>query len=155
MTSHPPPDPTRGASDRAAGPEGFVPGAEQVVVVRSEEQQRAGVQRYPTHRLRVRKVAVTEERTVTVTVRREEFVLEEESLLGTAPTDPVHGAPGTGLAGRGEETVEMVLHAEVPTVTLTLVPVERIRVSKHTTTTDQMVTDTVRREVVEHTRDPR
>lgn len=63
-------------------PELPVTGQEPITVVRSEERLDVTTVRTLTERLRVRKVIVTEERTITVTLRREEFVLEREPLDG-------------------------------------------------------------------------
>ncbi|WP_460869680.1 YsnF/AvaK domain-containing protein [Rhodococcus aerolatus] len=119
-----------------------------VVVVRSKEQLRTGTERVVAQRLRVRKVVVTEERTITVTVRHEEYRIE------TIPADE-HPGPGQPLdptpssdAGGGDELV-LTLHAEQPVVSLEVVPVERIRISKHTVTGEQPVSALVRREVVD------
>lgn len=110
-------------------------------VTRSEEQIRVRLARVPYARVVLRKVVVTEEVTLTVTVRREEL---------RAETIPVPDAAGeldipddeelTDGGDLDEDSVlEMVLHAERPVVTMESVPVERVRVRKEIVTGEQQV----------------
>lgn len=140
----PPPAPEEGAAH---------PSAQEVVLTRSEEQLRVGTETVVVGRARLRKVIVTEERTITVQLRHEEYVLDHEAVPEGAPlpdTDdpfPPLGTPD----GPGTDAVEVVLHAERPVVTTEIVPVERIRLSVRTVTTQVPVTAAVRSEVIEHT----
>jgi uncharacterized protein (TIGR02271 family) len=120
-------------------------------VVRHEEQLSVGTRATATERVRVRKRVVTEDVTLTVTLRREELVIDREridegSSLAPAPTE-------FPLAQDGGE-VDFVLHAEEPVVTKRVVPVERVRLRRETTTEDRHVTDTVRKERVDVDRVP-
>lgn len=120
----------------------------EVDIVRSEEQLRVGTQTVVSQRLRLRKVVVTEEQTVTVTVRREEFRLETEDVTDPAPTPGgLDTLSADDLGGTGE--LVLTLHAERPVVTTEVVPVERVRVVKHVVTGEQTVAAMVRREVVD------
>lgn len=113
-------------------------------VVRSEEQLVVGTRAEATERVRVRKRVVTEDVTLTVTLRREELVIEREAI---APGD-VPAPTEFPLAEEGAEA-DFVLHAEEPVVTKRVVPVERVRLRRETTTEDVHVTETVRKELVD------
>lgn len=112
-----------------------------VTVIRSEERLDVTTVRTATERLRIRKVIVTEERTVTLQVRREELVIEREPLEGTVSGEATPPSPLT-----------FVLHAEQPIVATRVVPVERVSVIVDRITEMRSVTDSVRRERVEMSR---
>ncbi len=131
MTTQPDPDAIPAPAD---GP----------VVVRSEEQLTTGVESVAVRRVRIRKVVVTEERTVTVQVRREELHLDDE---------PITGGESTSSA-RGDREVVVVLHEERPVLTTEVVAVERARIATYRVNEEQTVTDEVRREVVDVTDTP-
>lgn len=101
-----------------------------VEVVRREERLRVGVERVPSERVRLIRRIITETRLVEVEVRRE--VLEVES--STAPDVLARaGEPGPygfsdAAVGAAREPVVIVLHEEVPTVTVEVRAVERVRV---------------------------
>ncbi|WKK71888.1 DUF2382 domain-containing protein [Rathayibacter oskolensis] len=59
-----------------------------VSVIRSEERLEVTTVRTATERVRIRRVIVTEERTVTVSLRREELVIEREPLDGAVGDSP-------------------------------------------------------------------
>ena len=119
-----------------------VTGEEAADVVVSEEQLAVETRSVPTERVRVRKAVVTEDVTVTVTLRREELVIDREPI---APGSDV-AADATAMTGEG--ALEFVLHAEEPVVTKRVVPVERVRLHRNTITEEHRVTDTVRKEQV-------
>lgn len=119
-------------------------GEEQITVVRSEERLDVTTAWTPTERLRVRKVVVTEERTVTVTLRREELVIEREPL----DPEPLDGAEGPS-SGATPEPITLVLHAEEPVLTTRVVPVERVHVMIDRIIAMQSTTETVRKERVD------
>lgn len=121
--------------------EGTAP--ERVSVIRSEERLRVGTVRVASERVRIRRVVVTEERTVTVQVRREELVIEREPLDG-----PLEGG------GEPPEPLTFVLHAEVPVVTTRVVPVERVSVVVDRITAMRTVSEEVRAERVDVAQDP-
>lgn len=127
--------------------------AQEIVLTRSEERLRANTETIVVGTARLRKVVVTEEHTITVQLRHEEYVLDHEPLPDGAPL-PTSGDPFPPLGtpdSTGTDAVEVVLHAERPVVTTEIVPVERIRLSTRTVTTQVPVTGAVRREVVEYT----
>ncbi|MWV50670.1 DUF2382 domain-containing protein [Rathayibacter sp. VKM Ac-2803] len=109
-----------------------------VSVIRSEERLEVTTVRIATERLRIRRVIVTEERTVTVRLRREELVIEREPV----ESSPVGDSPVAG-------PVTMVLHAEEPVVTTRVVPVERVSVIVDRITAMRTVSDSVRKERVD------
>jgi uncharacterized protein (TIGR02271 family) len=116
-------------------------------VVLSEEQLAVETRSVPTERVRVRKAVVTEDVSMTVTVRREELIVERAPIKGGEP-------PADELAiGEGSD-VEFVLHAEEPVVTKRVVPVERVRVRRNEIVEEQRITDTVRKERVEVDQNP-
>jgi len=97
-------------------------GTDAVEVIRSEQQLVPGVERRVSSRVRIAKRVVTEERTVTVTVRREELVVEH------LPADAAAGSPDVAPAPHGSDAVvSLVLSEEVPEVSVRVVPRERVR----------------------------
>jgi uncharacterized protein (TIGR02271 family) len=137
----------------ADGPAATGPSAtsdEETEVVLSEEQLAVETRSVPIERVRVRKAVVTEDVTVTVTVRREELIVER------VPVDAATGAtapPELAAPAEGGE-VEFVLHAEEPVVTKRVVPVERVRLRRNEIVEERRITDTVRRERVEVDQEP-
>jgi uncharacterized protein (TIGR02271 family) len=114
-------------------------------VVLSEEQLLVETQRVPTDRVRLRKTLVEEEITLTVTLRREELVIEREPVgPDEALVEPV-GAGGADL----DAPLEIVLWAEEPVVTTRSVPTERVRLRRNVVTEDQQITTELRRERAE------
>jgi uncharacterized protein (TIGR02271 family) len=96
--------------------------------------------------VRVRKYLVTEERTFTVEVTREEISIEHEDVPpGEAERLPL-GEPGSQL---GEEVLDVVLHEERVLFTKEVVPVERVRVVRHVVSRPETVRGVIRREVVD------
>jgi uncharacterized protein (TIGR02271 family) len=115
-------------------------GEDPITVVRSEERLDVTTVWTPTERLRVRKVVVTEERTITVTLRREELVIEREPLDGAREVEPSRDGP---------EPITLVLHAEEPVLSTRVVPVERVHVVIDRILALQTVTEPVRAERVD------
>jgi uncharacterized protein (TIGR02271 family) len=120
-------------------------------IVRSEEQLRVSTRRVPTERLRVRKVIVTEEKTVTVTIRREEFQLTREPLDSAASDIDLAGDDDRGA--RVEGGIDLVLHEERVVVSTQVVPVERLHISVERVAGLVDVTGEVRQERIDITRD--
>jgi stress response protein YsnF len=148
------------------------------VMVRSEEQLRAGTEIHETERVRIVKRIVTENVTVTVPVRREELHVERIPLdappaqtgqgngngnghgNGSGYTyvdredavDPTRGGPDlyatVGSAFNGDE-YDIVLYQERPVVQMEIVPVERIHVLKEIVTHEETLSGEVRKEVIE------
>ena len=134
----------------STNPEGPRPGSHDEVaplaeVVRSEEQLRVRTRTEVTGRVLVRKRVVSEEVTRTVTLRREELVVEELPAGDQPGTTAAGTGTGTGtLADTAAEEIELVLHEE--RVVVTSVPVERVRVRVHRVAEEVAVSEVLRRE---------
>ena len=112
-------------------------------MTRSEERVRIGTQNVETGRARLRKYLVTENVTQTVPVSHEEVRLEREPIT--------EGNVGQAMSGGDltEEEHEVTLHAERPVVEKETVPVERVRLATETVTSEETVTEQVRKEQIE------
>ena len=109
----------------------------------SEERLRVGTEKRESGRARLRKYVVTENVTKTVPVSHEEVRVEREPI-----TDANVGAAKSG-PDISEEEHEVVLHEERPVVEKDVVPTERVRLTKETTTHDETVSGEVRKEQVD------
>jgi uncharacterized protein (TIGR02271 family) len=121
-------------------------------MVRTEERLRVLTDTVVTGRVRVRKYLVTEERTFTVEVTREEISVEHEEVSPAERTALPADDPGTPLA---EQVLELVRHEERVLVTKEVVPVERVRVVRRVVTEPEVVRGVVRREVLDVQQDRR
>ena len=128
------------------------PAGQPAEVVRSEERLDVATTWEVVGRVRVAKRVVTEERVVTVSVRREELVVEElpvdpdrpqGSLVTERSELPSDGVRSTAPA------VEMWLSEEEVEVHTRIVPKRRVRVFVDTSTDVAEVSGTVAREVVD------
>lgn len=117
----------------------YDPAGGAVEVIRHAEQLHATTRSVPVERVRLRKVIVTEERTITVQVRREELRLEHETL------DPATATATTV----GPSDLELILHEEQITITRTIVPIERVRLTRTQVTGTRDITETLRHETVD------
>jgi uncharacterized protein (TIGR02271 family) len=112
-------------------------------MTRSEEEVSVGTRSQEGGRARLRKYVVTEQVTKTVPVRKE---------MATLETEPITDANvDAATAGKdiSEEEHEVVLSEEQVVVDKQVVPKERVRLGKETVTTDQEVTEEVRKERIE------
>jgi len=109
----------------------------------SEESLRAGTRTQEAGRARLRKYVTVEEETVTVPVRKERAVIEREPITD-ANVDAATDGPAIS-----EEEHEVVLHEEQPVVEKTVQPKERVRLGTETETTEETITEQVRKEDVE------
>ena len=109
----------------------------------SEERLRVGTEKRESGRARLRKYAVTENVTKTVPVTHEEVRVEREPI-----TDANVGAAKSG-PDISEEEHEVVLREERPVVEKDVVPAERVRLTKETSTHDETVSGEVRKEQVD------
>jgi uncharacterized protein (TIGR02271 family) len=116
-----------------------------VDLIRSEEELRRSSAWRPVERLRVRKRVVSEERTVTVTLRREELVVERSPV-----------ADGVAVPGEPPvpEPLVLTLSEEQAVITTRVVPVERVRVVVDRIPEDHELSTTLRAERVEVTAEP-
>jgi uncharacterized protein (TIGR02271 family) len=112
-------------------------------MTRSEERLHVGTERREAGRARLRKHVVTERQTAQVGTSRDELVVEREPI-----TDANRGAATSG-AQLSEEEHEVVLHEEVPLVSKTVEPVERVRIGTQTQHDTQAVAADVAHEEIE------
>lgn len=129
-----------GPGTGAAGHDTDPRGAE---VVLREERLLVTTQRVGVERVRISKRIVTRTRTVEVPVRVEELVMTRKPLTAQEPA-----AVG---AGDREGDLVIVLHEEVPEVTLRVVPVERVVVTTHSVAGEETVSAELRAEAVDIT----
>ena len=127
------------AEEPAAASEVPVP-EEAGVMTAFQERLHVETERVPRSRVRLQKVVVTEQRTVTVPVRREEYRLIREPITDA---EPVAG----GAIGADEQ--EVVLYEERVVVTTEVVPVERIRLVKEEVVETREISGQVRRERID------
>ncbi|MBO1768330.1 YsnF/AvaK domain-containing protein [Allobranchiibius sp. GilTou38] len=103
-----------------------------------EEQLRTGTRRRPSTKVRFRKVVITEEQTITVSVRREELRVDRMDITGDSPDSDTEWVE--------QQEHVMVLHAEVPVFTMQTRPVESVRITVERVAGQQEVADQVRTE---------
>lgn len=116
------------------------PEAETVV---SEERLDVSTERRPAEVVRLRKQVVTEQVTVTVELRREELVIERETI----PRDAVVGPDPNAFEDETEAVI--VLHAEEPVIGRRVVPVERVRLRRDNVMERVDLSEPVRKEQVD------
>jgi uncharacterized protein (TIGR02271 family) len=115
-------------------------GEEAGIMTAFEERLHVETERVPRSRVRLTKVVITEQRTVSVPIRHEEYRLIREPITDA---DPV----ADGVIGPDEQ--ELVLYEERVVVTTEVVPVERIRLVKDEVVETREVSGSVRRERIE------
>ncbi len=128
---------TTGAGHDASGPD------TDDAMTRSEEEVSVGTRSQEGGRARLRKYVVTEQVTKTVPVRKEMATLETEPITDANVGDATSGKDIS------EEEHEVVLSEEQVVVDKQVVPKERVRLGKETVTSDQEVTEEVRKERIE------
>lgn len=114
---------------------------EQASVVRSEERLHVGRETRATERVLLRRQVVSEDVTRTVTLRREELVVEREPVQDDRLVDAHE--PVT------HEELDIVLHEERVEVRTVVVPVERVRVRVVRVEGERTVTEVLRREQID------
>ena len=126
-------------------------------MVRSEEQLRVATHTEIAERLRISKRVITEERVVTVQVRREELVVENlpvDSEQQHTPQDTAQdtrrslGALDSARADV-KPVLELLLSEEEVQISTRVVPRERVRVFIDTVTDSVHVSEDVAQEVIE------
>lgn len=138
-------DPVEAARD-AGGPVAGHPAAGHAEVVRSEERLSVTGRVRPVGRVRIGKRVVTEERSVTVTLRREELFVEDLPAESTEAWEHSAGAPARGAT---PEPLVIVLSEEEPVVSVRAVPRELVTVRVERRSEQEQVSATVAHEVVE------
>jgi len=112
-------------------------------MTRSEEEVNVGTREREKGRARLRKYVVTEEVTQTVPVRKEKAVLEREPIT-EGNVDAAMDGPAIS-----DEEHEVTLSEEEVVVEKKAVPKERVRLDKETETSEERVTEEVRKERIE------
>jgi uncharacterized protein (TIGR02271 family) len=112
-------------------------------MTRSEEEVNVGTREREKGRARLRKYVVTEEVTKTVPVRKEKAVLEREPIDEGNVDDAMDGP------AISDEEHEVTLSEEEVVVEKKAVPKERVRLDKETETSEEQVTEEVRKERIE------
>jgi uncharacterized protein (TIGR02271 family) len=112
-------------------------------MTRSEEEVNVGTREREKGRARLRKYVVTEEVTKTVPVRKEKAVLEREPIT-EGNVDAAMDGPAIS-----EEEHEVTLSEEEVVVEKKAVPKERVRLDKETETSEEQVSEEVRKERIE------
>jgi len=116
-------------------------------MTRSEEELRVSKAKRPSELVRLKKYIVTEQKTVTVPVQREEFRVEREPI-----TDANRGAAMSGPDLSSEEH-ELQLNQEEIVVEKQVVPKERVRLDKDIVTEERTVNEELRKEEIAVERD--
>jgi uncharacterized protein (TIGR02271 family) len=112
-------------------------------MTRSEEELRVGTAKRERGRARLKKYVVTEDVSQTVPVQREEVRVEREPITDA---NRRRAKDGPDIS---EEEHEVVLHEEEVVTEKRAVPKERVRLGKETVTTEQTVSDEVRKEQID------
>ncbi len=112
-------------------------------MTRSEEELEVGKTQREAGVARLKKYVVTENVTRTVPVQREEVRVEREPVSDANLDEAAAGPDIT------ESEHEVTLHEEEPVVEKRVVPRERVRLSKDTTTEEREVSEEVRKEQIE------
>lgn len=110
-------------------------------LTRSEEELRVSSTWNAVERVSLTTRIVTEQQQVTVTVRRQELIVERHPASGTVTADVVAPEDAAPLV--------IVLHREEPVVEMRVVPVERVSVLTTRVTEQQDIAATVRAERIE------
>ena len=109
-------------------------------VVLSAETLAVSTVRVPRERVRISKRVVTSTRTLEVEVRSEQLVITREPV-----TEGDAVPPGAG----SEDELVLVLHEEVPQVSLRIEPVEVVRIGVTTVAGEDVVRAQLRTEVLD------
>lgn len=112
-------------------------------LTRFEEEVRIGTESVETGRARVRKHVETEDVRLRVPVSHEEVRIVRE------PVTEENRATVAGEPSLSESELEVILHEERPVVAKEIVPKERIRLVKETVTEERVVSDQVRKELID------
>lgn len=127
-------------ADRNRGDHGSRDRTDEGSMTLHEEQVDVSTERVETGRVGLRKHVVTEQKTVTVPVEREEFEVVREPVSG----DEAHDG-----ARLGNDEAHVTLHEERPVVDKDVVATERVGLEKETVTDEQQVVTDVSHEEVD------
>lgn len=123
-----------------------------VEMTRSEERLKVATTTRATERVRMRKRVVVEQRTITVTVQREEIYMEHEPINDNSDDSYNQDATASSQSGDTDGSSvehEMVLHEEQIFIEKRIVPVERVRLIVERVTTQQQVREQLRKEQID------
>ena len=113
-------------------------------LIRSEEQLQVSTDRVLAGYARLEKFTVTETKTITVEVTREEVRLVHRDVDSSEPEQPTYASPAGTDADRW-----MVLSREEVVVTKQVVPVERVRLEVYPVAEQRQITEQVRKEQID------
>lgn len=113
-------------------------------MTRSEEQLKIVTETFPTETVRLRKHIITEEKTITVSVRREVISVDRVPI-----TDSDARSGGGLTAELSQARYQMVLYEEQIVVDKKIVPVERVTLITDLITEQHEITDQVRTEQID------
>jgi uncharacterized protein (TIGR02271 family) len=116
-----------------------------IEVTRFEEQLRVSTRSVPSERVRLERYIVTEQRTITLDVKREEIRLIREPLSEEEGDATAHSDP----QDHTREDIIMVLREEQPVITKKIVPVERVCLHTHTVTELHHIDEAIGREQID------
>ena len=122
-------------------------GAATTRMTRSEEELQVGKRQQAVGKARLRKVVETEHKTVTVPIQRERVEVVTEPITDANRREATKGPDIT------ESVHEETLYEEVPVVEKKVVPKERVKLQKETTTDEEKVDADLRKERIEVDRD--
>ena len=112
-------------------------------MIRSQEELVVDTVWRPAERVRFTRRVVEEDVTLTVRVQREELHIEREPLSG-------YEEPGRPDALTGADELVIALREERPVVSMEVVPLELVRVTRQQALADELTfADTVRKERIE------
>jgi uncharacterized protein (TIGR02271 family) len=112
-------------------------------MTRSEEEIEVGKRQQAVGKARLRKVVETEHKTVTVPIQRERVEVVTEPITDANRDKAMKGPDIT------ESVHEETLYEEVPVVEKKVVPKERVKLQKETTTDKEQVEADLRKERIE------
>jgi uncharacterized protein (TIGR02271 family) len=112
-------------------------------MTRSEEELQVGMVRRPSSLVRLKKHVVTENVQATVPVQREKLQVEREPITD-ANVDQAMAGPELS-----EDEHELTLNEEQVVVDKQVVPKERVRIDKATETSEEQVSEQLRKERVD------
>lgn len=111
-------------------------------VLRFEEHLHVRIETFPRETVRIEKVIVTDRRTITIDVRREELRITRTPI-------PADGSPSPAVAPRTPLPIVMILRQEQPVIALEVVPVEKVTVDVRVDSTDHHFSEELRHDRID------
>jgi uncharacterized protein (TIGR02271 family) len=121
-----------------------------------QEQLRVGAEWVASARVRVRRRVVSETRTVQITLRREELVIETDTAVAAdgATVGIVFDGPAVAAPTGPVEPLVIVLREERPEIITRPYPYERVTVHVDLAATEQQIDSQARGETVDYAVQP-